>query len=513
MTDWKRHVDRLRRALVARLAIRAALGGVTIALFAWGAGVLIARLAGGVSRWDCLWGAALLVPALVIAWLLGRRGVPSPGAILAMIDRRSGGGGLLMASSELSLGPWDGRIAPPVAPEVAYRPGARLAGPLLASGFVVACFALPSGPASSLPHHGMHVADELDRLADQAEALREAGALNEQDTRRINEQLDEVRQAARGDDPGRTWESMDSLARRLQQVADAAAENTASAAEKIARAEALGEALEEGDAWTPESRGEAMRRLAQQAREAADQDGGMTPAQKQALRDRARSAAQGGLDPEQLARLAETLRDSREDLAAKARQLAESGLIDPETLREMRQAVGDSQLDPRTLRELADRLAQCPDGEAMEAALDEVLEGLSGNQGQGETTSDGEGEGWAWNDGQEGGAGRCGEGGVPGRGGIDRGRGDAPITHGEESDPSGTRFRPKIIPPGQAADLRRSMVLARTRGKPGPYEGSETTDATAGALDGAEAGEHSAHRPTVLPRHQDAVRRYFERSR
>ncbi len=511
MTDFQRYVDRLRRALAARLAMRAALGGVTIALFAWGAGVLTARLAGGLSRWHCLWGAVLLAPAVAVAWWAGRRRVPSPEAILAMIDRRSGGGGLLMASGEMPLGRWDGRVASPVSPAVAYRPGGRLAGPLLAVGFVAACFALPSGGVASLPHRGLHVSEELDRLADQAEALREAGALDERAARRIDEQLEEVRRAARGDDPARTWESMDSLARRLQRAADAAAENAASAAEKLTRAEALGEALEAGEAWTPESREEAMRQLARQAREAAGQDGALTPGQRQSLDEQARSAAEGKLDAEQLAKLRQTLREAREGLAEKARQLAESGLIDPETLREMQQAGRDARLDPETLRELADRLAECPDGQAMEAAIEEMLERLSDGDGQAGRGQDG--QGWALGDGEEGDAGLPGQAAVPGRGGIGRGPGDAPLTHGQESDPSGTRFRPKVIPPGQAADLRRSMLLGRTRGKPGEYEGSETTDATTGALEGAESGEHAAHRTIVLPRHQQAVRRYFERSR
>jgi hypothetical protein len=38
---------------------------------------------------------------------------------------------------------------------------------------------------------------------------------------------------------------------------------------------------------------------------------------------------------------------------------------------------------------------------------------------------------------------------MPGRGGVNRGRGDAPLQFGDESDPDGSRFNPLLKKPGE----------------------------------------------------------------
>ncbi len=99
---------------------------------------------------------------------------------------------------------------------------------------------------------------------------------------------------------------------------------------------------------------------------------------------------------------------------------------------------------------------------------------------------------------------------MPGEAGINRGRGDAELTFGDESDETGVKFTERSLPAASLEAMKESKLVAVTAGAPevdadaGPSEG--------GALTGAAGGGGGAYTRTVLPRHRSAVRRYFERS-
>jgi hypothetical protein len=98
--------------------------------------------------------------------------------------------------------------------------------------------------------------------------------------------------------------------------------------------------------------------------------------------------------------------------------------------------------------------------------------------------------------------------GRPGRGGITRGRGDAPMTWSGGTAEENAKFKPQVVPPASVADLRRSTLAGVSRGRPGT---GKPESSTGGALTGAEAGGGSAHTRVILPRHRGTVKRYFER--
>jgi hypothetical protein len=97
--------------------------------------------------------------------------------------------------------------------------------------------------------------------------------------------------------------------------------------------------------------------------------------------------------------------------------------------------------------------------------------------------------------------------GNPGRGGINRGRGDAPLTWGKESLPF-DRFKGQALPPGAARSPDDWAPLAELPGA--PQESSKLSAAAAARQYGATAG-HTAWRRTLAPRHQSAVKKYFEK--
>jgi hypothetical protein len=97
--------------------------------------------------------------------------------------------------------------------------------------------------------------------------------------------------------------------------------------------------------------------------------------------------------------------------------------------------------------------------------------------------------------------------GPPGRGGINRGRGDAPLTWGRESQPL-NRFKAQALPPGAVRspdDWAPVVVL------PGAPEEAARLSAQAEARQYDAAAGQAAWRRSLAPRHQSAVRKYFEK--
>jgi hypothetical protein len=93
------------------------------------------------------------------------------------------------------------------------------------------------------------------------------------------------------------------------------------------------------------------------------------------------------------------------------------------------------------------------------------------------------------------------------RGGVNRGRGDAPMTWTNPSSEEGAKFLEEILPP--SAQLSDAQLVGVTRAAP-DLSGDDVI-VEHGALAGAQGQGGSALSQTVLPRHQTTVRRFFAR--
>jgi hypothetical protein len=97
--------------------------------------------------------------------------------------------------------------------------------------------------------------------------------------------------------------------------------------------------------------------------------------------------------------------------------------------------------------------------------------------------------------------------GQPGRGGINRGRGDAAMSWGDESDEQGVKFLETVLPPGFQEDPKEEI-----RGvSQAPPETEPVATAPRGAsrqVDAASGRETWDRR--LRPRHREVVRQYFD---
>jgi hypothetical protein len=96
-------------------------------------------------------------------------------------------------------------------------------------------------------------------------------------------------------------------------------------------------------------------------------------------------------------------------------------------------------------------------------------------------------------------------GNIPGRGGVTRGRADAELTYGRESLPA-ERFKAQALPPGY---VRSPDDWAPVVNMPGAPIVSPEAGGRAAARAYAEDAGQAAFRRTLAPRHQSAVKKYF----
>ncbi len=94
---------------------------------------------------------------------------------------------------------------------------------------------------------------------------------------------------------------------------------------------------------------------------------------------------------------------------------------------------------------------------------------------------------------------------MPGAGGITRGRGDAELTWGEESDEQGIKFREVAIPqgvPDEEGELLRTRITKPNADPVAPNGRSAARSV------GDTAGGQGWKQP-LRPRHREVVKKYF----
>ncbi|MBI1373203.1 MAG: hypothetical protein GC159_10770 [Phycisphaera sp.] len=170
----------------------------------------------------------------------------------------------------------------------------------------------------------------------------------------------------------------------------------------------------------------------------------------------------------QMEQLAGACKDCKEGLAARLAKLSKMKLIDPKKL-------GDAQKA----------------GEANGEGLSKFLAENAGSMSM-------QGMMRSWQ-----------ESGRPGKGGITRGRGDAPLTWKDPTNEQGAGFKEEVLPASAFNQAKDSQLIGVSSSAPKVAE-DKGPDA-ASALNGASAGGGSANKQAVLPRHRQAVERYFKR--
>jgi hypothetical protein len=457
-------VEKLRLKIAFLLSLRHLVRFLTLWGFLLGVIILILRVSLAVPRPILLWALLSLLPSAIWAVVLALRETPSRKVLCALLDEQNRCGGLLMAADEVNLGSWQNRIPPINTPVLKWHNSSSLGLFAAAVAFVIISFLVPQRYVNITTARHMNIGEDIEKLQQQITVLEEENIIAEETAQQLEQKLDQLREAASGRDPVKTWEALDHLQQSMKKQADEATTSALRQTENLARAETLGQGLvNDGAELDANLLSEAMSELTAMVQSLSSENDLL----KNALSsDCLKACQQSNLSAEQLKELLQALKSSKADISNCLKRLCDAELIDVGTLK------------------LCEKLGRC-NSEGLIAFLNEnascmgMCDALSAHC-------------------------QC-----PGKGGITRGRADAPMTWTDGSTEQDAAFKEQVLPPASLEALKESLMVGVSADAPLVEESSETSGA--GVLESAAAGSGEAFTHTILPRHKGAVRRYFDR--
>lgn len=410
------------------------------------------------SMWPhVLWLAVGVLPLTAIAWWLSQSGRFTRRESVALLDESLGAGGLLMTLTEVPDSEWEARL-PQVEqkwrqsmPRFRMERFANFVLPPLAFAVAVCFVPLKETEAARLVKNtaGQQATAQLDELL---KSLKENEVLDEKEKETLEEAIAKLQEETE-DAPltHEKWETVDALEQRMRlrlEEASMDANTAAQAAAMLAKA-----AAGDGEPLSAE-------RIEELEKEVLE-----------TLQKMAESGALKGASPA---------------LKEQLQRLIKSGKLKmPKDLQSREQLLDDlSEFLDQEADKLAELRKQCEGGKC-QACGGEL---------------DGEGN---CKDGQCAG-GACQ---MPGRGGVTRGRGDAEMTWGDESDEAGIKFKETVLPPGME-DQPKDDVIGVTKSAPEVDPASSQARGPSRDTD-PTAGRETWDR-TLRPRHRGVVRKFFD---
>jgi hypothetical protein len=455
MSDAQSAVQSLHRQLLAWLVVRQLTVDGTIAYLAVGVGVLLMRFAGVSSRACVLFAVISAALIAVFAIIRAVRRAPAISSVAAVVDARLGCGGLLAASSTVPLGAWtlpEGR-----APRVVWDGRNKMLALAASVGFALAALYVPMRLGDS--RHNVAIEGDVRRVEGRIDLLKEEKLIAPERADNFKQTLESVQRTGVAEEAAKAWETVDAIDAATQKIAADAAEDAIREAEALNRVDALAGALD--------ANGLDASTVANGARELATETANASAQNEQMMRDlpaKTRAAIEkNSLTPADMRAIAAAARSGKSALRKTLAKMGKGGLVDPKMLRKFDDAASGIDRD----------------------ALAEYLREHRGtNLGNG-----------------------LAECRTPGRGGVDRGRGDAAMWFGEKSDDHDMRFKDRTLPPAAAAALADSDLTGMSAAAPDASHPS----AAPGGVAALKSGAASAFTTTVLPRHRGTVTRFFER--
>ncbi|MEZ6066394.1 MAG: hypothetical protein R3B90_11965 [Planctomycetaceae bacterium] len=448
--------------------------------------LLVSRMAP--QLWpNVLWLAVAAIPVAAIAWWLSQRGRFTRDESVALLDRSLGVGGLLMSLTEVPDQDWERHL-----PSLERRWQESM--PRLRPKRFLSCVGLPALFALAmcvvpLRHieatgveppltAGQQAAQRLEQLLD---ALKEAELLEEKEEEELAEEIAKiVEETHRSPLTHEKWETVDALEQRMRtelMKAQLDAEKLSSAASLLLAA-AKGEGLPLSDEQLEELEEELLETLIKKQEQAASESSGSAGSSQQ-LQDMLQRLTKNGTQRPQLP----TDAAEREQLLDELKEFLDQ---EQQALEELRERAG------------AGNCQKCGQG---------TCQGQCSGEGKqpGQCSTCGgeckEGQGTCAN---------CQGEPKPGRGGVNRGRGDAELTWGQEANEQGVQFKEAVLPPGFLEDPKDEVVGVKLSAP--EVNPADSAPRAAVRADEPTTGRESWKR-TLRPRHKAVVRDYFDTER
>lgn len=425
-----------------------------LAMFICGAALIILRYfkCGGIVLAVAI--ISGLVAAIFTSIVLFRKKTFSLSDASAWIDNEQHFGGMLMslvAGNDISE--WDKVTSGFRMPECRLDFRAPVASILCAVAFVTACAFIPiPQPLENLEELSLDINVPCSEMQDKIRILEETGILDKERQKTIEESIEELRRNKSAMQPGKILENIDGIDSKLDNIAEMALNQMNDASEMMKKMEWAAEKLSaDPDDATEKMMRDELAKFAEMLKESPELGGAL---------------AKGGLSPElsmkkflstpppanskTLDKLSKMMKNSRSGMCDSAKKLRNGGMCDG-------------------------------------GSLDKFLEKNKPEEGFGKE-KDGDGVGY-------------------GKGGVDRGRGDAPMIFGDESQKLENRPGPeKIDPNGVGMDTNETVGMSFSE-----PEAEVIDDNVSGVLNTDTGSGGESRRYPVAPRNTRIIKRYFDK--
>ncbi len=455
--------SRCLRSFVRRLSlllmVRAAVRSATAWFFLWGVVILAARIAGTLHSAWLVSGLLGAIPLAAVAAFVAWRRRPPYSAMRAEYDRLNACGGVIMSEELADTTAWQSHASAPSLPRLRWRSSKSIGPFALSALFVAVALVLPERLGAIISGGHLEVGQLVAELQAEVQTLEEEKIVDEQKANELEAQLERLKEQSSGTDPNRTWEALDHIKESNSELARQAAEEALAKMTALNQSEALASALETAaeSGLGKDTATRAAQDLAAMLKAAKLEEGLLNadiPADLLSGLD--------GLDRASMEALLRSIRFNKAKLGQAATNLANLKLIDAKLLAACKKA------------------GECPGCEGLAAFLCES--GAECDSFSSVAVS------------------YC-------RGGVNRGRGDAPMTWTDPSAEEGAKFKEEVLPP--SSRLSDAQLVGVSRAAP-DLSGDEV-QVEHGALASAEASGGAGRSQLVLPRHQATVRRFFAR--
>lgn len=457
----KLFIDQLKRTLFLYYLLL--LG--TVFFFCTGTLILIARALLDTAPSRLAWSLFGIIPVAVISLVLALRRMPGPAAIRAYIDKYNQSGGLFITSQTTDISGWESRLTNLKAPLVRVHCRQDVALVLIAAAFATGSLFMPCCLSDSRSRTPLSITNIITDLNNKISLLEEEECATEEETRAFKEEIETIAEQATADNPGRTWEALDNMEKVIRDKSRQAAGDMSEDMEKLTACRNLAQALPHTKELGTDVEKAGMEMLRDMVRDAS--------AQKQLAefpgKELNNALKQGNLSEEDLKKLCQMAQACGKKMLARMKKMCDAGLIDPKMLQACKACNGKG-MDAKALQAFLKANGKDMDPMALLALCSE---------------------------------------GKPGKGGINRGRGDAPLTWKDESSEQDTAFREESIPPAGIRSLKKSKLIGLSSGEHDINTAQLRQKNT--SYSNTDPGGGTAHEHKILPRHKGTIQRYFKR--
>jgi hypothetical protein len=418
----------------------------------------------------------LVLGTVFISLFMAWRHQPSPDRIITLLDRVNNGGGMLLSASELIDSGWKEELTINELPVIKLRSPKSIVIFIAALLFVFGAYLAPPAVKAAIGSTHMDIKNETQTLSEQLQVLEEEKIITQKEAANLREQMEKMEKNAAGEDPVKTWEALDHMKESISSKAQEFAEKTARQTEALTLSQKALEALKQArDKASPSEYNVAMEEMAQLMQKLVENSPKLSEKLSKELKDMLKESK---LSMDGLEQLLNSQQLTQKQLEALLKKLKERGLCNnPGKKSQCNSGQGGetTMVTRENFEELMKMLDEESKGKKGKCSITSLMMVCFG-----------------------------------GKGGVNRGRGDAPMTWSDkEINRDNVKFKALTLPADGLSSLKRSKLLGVSYGAATAQPDAEIST---GHLSGVKVKGTKTNRFILMPKHRTLIKKYFNKN-